>query len=107
MALVSKGINWEQELKNPKTVEQLVIDAFPDAPVMFRIARAESQFNPEAKNPESTATGVFQILIGTWKDKRYGCTGERTNAIDNIACARKIYDISGTVPWNSSKENWQ
>lgn len=60
--------------------------------------------NPSAKNPRSTATGVFQILIGTWH--AYGCTGERTNAADNIRCARKIYDESGTTPWNASKYAW-
>ena len=84
----------------------MVIAEFKDAPVMVSIARAESQFNPKAKNPNSTATGVFQILIGTWNDPYYGCVGERTDPQDNIDCARKIYEKSGTVPWNSSKANW-
>ncbi len=86
------------------TVEDLVTDAFPDAPVMVRIARAESSFIPTAKNPHSTATGVFQILKSTWIAT--GCTGTSTVAADNIACARKLYDSAGTAPWNSSKENW-
>jgi len=86
------------------SVEDMVASAFPDAPIMLEIARAESQFNHRAKNPHSTATGVFQILIGTWNG--YGCTGERTNPIDNIACARKIYDAEGTRPWNASSYHW-
>ncbi len=86
------------------TVKELVEEAFPDAPVMVHVARAESQFNPSAKNPHSTATGVFQILVGTWHG--YGCTGERTNAKDNISCARVIYEESGLTPWNASIHAW-
>lgn len=60
--------------------------------------------DPNAENPGSTATGVFQILIGTWED--YGCTGNRMDAEDNIACARKIYDQSGLTPWEASRHKW-
>lgn len=88
----------------PPTVRDLVVYEFRDAPVMVRIASAESSFDPTQKNPTSTATGLFQILIGTWK--YYKCTGSRTNAEDNIACARKIYTAQGTAPWNSSKSVW-
>lgn len=87
------------------TVQGLVAQAFPTAPVMVRIAKAESSFVPTARNQGSTATGVFQILSGTWK--AYGCTGSRTNAADNIACAKKLYEDSGTTPWNSSSLKWQ
>lgn len=82
----------------------MVRAAFPDAPIMIEVARAESQFIPTAKNPNSSATGVFQILLSTWNG--YKCTGNRTNAADNIACARKLYDASGTTPWNASKYMW-
>lgn len=78
---------------------------FENTPVMIRIAAAESSFDPKAKNPGSTATGLFQILAGTWKS--YGCTGSRTNAADNIACAKKMYEESGTIPWKSSEDKWQ
>jgi hypothetical protein len=73
---------------------------FSDAPVMYRVAEAESGFNPNARNTTSTAKGVFQILDGTWE--AYRCTGNVLNAEDNITCARKIYDTEGTIPWNSS-----
>lgn len=86
------------------TPQELVIQAFPDAPVMVRIAAAESSFIPTAKNPASTATGIFQILSGTFKS--YKCDGVQSNASDNIACARKIYNKEGTAPWNSSKNVW-
>lgn len=88
----------------PPTPAQLVALTFSNAPVMLRVAKAESSFIPTAKNPDSSATGIFQILIGTWR--AYGCTGSRTNAADNISCARKIYDAQGTTPWDSSKYKW-
>ncbi len=91
----------------PKDREQyylMIVEAFPDAPIMLKIARAESGFKPWEKNPNSSASGLFQILTGTWK--LHGCEGDVFNAEDNIACARKIYDDSGTKPWNESKPFW-
>lgn len=82
--------------------------AFPNAPVMVRIADAESDFIPTIKNPGSSASGLFQILRKTWND--YGCVGDfETSRFDpdaNIACAKKLYQRSGTTPWNESKEMW-
>jgi hypothetical protein len=86
------------------TPQELVQGTFYDAPVMVRIAKAESSFIPTAKNPNSTATGLFQILKGTYI--AYDCSGVATNPIDNINCARKIYNAEGTTPWNSSRSVW-
>lgn len=44
--------------------------------------------DPKAKNPNSTAKGIFQILDGTWK--LYECTGDVFNIEDNTRCANKI-----------------
>lgn len=98
------ALSWEQVQNNPVIVEHMVRRTFADAPIMVDVARAESQFVPTAKNPKSTAKGVFQILDGTFK--HYKCDGNVLNASDNIRCARKIYDHEGTEPWNSSKDNW-
>lgn len=40
----------------------------------LKIAQVESNFNPVAKNPKSSASGLFQFTNGTWRDlvKRYG-----------------------------------
>lgn len=86
-----------------EAVVSLISAEFPDAPVMLRIARAESQFIPTAKNPHSTATGLFQVLRGT--AAAYGC-GDQTIPEESIKCARKIYDKEGTRPWASSSANW-
>lgn len=72
--------------------------------IMVDIAWAESQFVPTARNPRSTAKGIFQILDGTWSGA--GCTGNVLNADDNIRCARVLYDQSGTRPWLASSHAW-
>lgn len=87
------------------TPKEMVEAEFTDAPVMVRVARAESGFNPLAKNPHSSATGLFQILKSTWTAT--GCTGTSTIASDNIACARKLYDDAGTAPWTASEAGWK
>lgn len=94
--------------KTPKpkvlTVEGKVQETFGEDNIMNKVAFCESSFNPEAKSNSSTATGLFQIIIGTWN--HYKCTGDRTNADDNIKCAKKIYDKRGTQDWNASKHCW-
>lgn len=37
-----------------------------DTNVALKIARCESNLNPYAKNPNSSATGLFQFTSGTW-----------------------------------------
>lgn len=85
-------------------VERQIRAAFPDAPIMVDVAKAESQFQLHADNPRSTAYSVFQILEPTFYS--YGCKGERGILEVEIACARKIYDKSGTTPWDASKSVW-
>lgn len=75
-----------------------------DILTMIRIARAESNFRADAKNPNSTATGIFQIIIGTWDSNR--CEGERWDYQDNIRCAYKLYQRRGFQPWDASKHIW-
>lgn len=94
--------NEEDMLAIKKAVE----NEFGVGHVMVRIAEAESSFSESAANPKSTARGVFQILVGTFNDPYYGCTGDRHKAKDNIECARKIYEKSGTTPWASSQASW-
>lgn len=67
---------------------------------MKSIAYVESGFNPKAKNPNSSATGVYQIIKGTWS--HFKCTGDRENAEDNIKCAVKIVTTSGYSHWVTS-----
>lgn len=71
---------------------------------MVRIARAESNFRPYAKNSQSTASGVFQILWGTWNANN--CQGSAFNFKDNVICAWRLHIARGFQPWNASKKVW-
>jgi len=85
--------------------EKAMVEAeFGVGHAMVAIARSESRFDPGAWNCASSATGIFQIIIGTWHG--FSCTGSRVNPEDNINCARKIYDANGTRDWNASKHVW-
>jgi len=73
-----------------------------DAESAKAVAFCESSKNPHAKSKISSATGLFQIIKGTWKG--YKCQGDPENAFDNIVCAKRIYDAQGS--WNTSG-GWQ
>lgn len=49
--------------------------------LLERIAKVESGNNPNAKNPNSSASGLFQITDGTWRDlqKKYGLSGNKND----------------------------
>lgn len=72
--------------------------------IMLKIAKCESNFNPEAMNKTSTATGLYQIINSTWK--QFKCTGGITDVEDNIKCAMKLASLDGYHQWNASKSCW-
>ncbi len=41
--------------------------SWADSPALANILEHESSFNPNAKNPHSTAYGLFQFLDSTWR----------------------------------------
>lgn len=53
-----------------------------DANEALRIAECESGLNPQAKNYNSTAKGLYQFLDSTWQ--YIGSPGDRFNVRDNI-----------------------
>ena len=56
--------------------------------IMYSIMMCESGGNPKAKNPTSSAKGLYQIIDGTWDS--FQCTGDVLNGEDNTKCAQKI-----------------
>ena len=104
------------EVKEP-TVEEMIIeyatlkDVDPD--LALRIARCESNFNPKAKNPNSSASGVYQWIKGSfeyygklyWKDDYY--QKDRFNPKDNIELAIWVISTKGTSDWTESRHCWQ
>ena len=65
---------------------------------MLALAFCESEFIWNAKNPTSTARGVYQYLIGTWEETESAKKGlERNNIEANIREA--MIDISNGESW--------
>lgn len=81
------------------TCESAIDEVFGEgAEQAKKVSFCESSFNPQAKHTNSSAKGCFQIIRGTWS--LFKCTGDPLNAIDNVKCAKKIYDY--TEAWNTS-----
>jgi soluble lytic murein transglycosylase-like protein len=65
----------------------------------LEIMACESGGNPDAKNPRSTARGLFQILASLWAP-HFGVSYDDLYMPDlNVELARKIYDIQGWDAW--------
>lgn len=64
--------------------------------IMKSIAFSESGCRQFAKNPTSSASGVFQIMYNTARG--YNC-GDRFNAWENMDCAIRIYKAAGFSQW--------
>jgi muramidase (phage lysozyme) len=77
------------------------------ADLPLRIARCESNFRWDAKNPSSTASGVFQFLSSTWATKPLAQQGASVfNADANVHTAIWLMSLGKTSMWNSSKSCW-
>lgn len=68
-----------------------------EADRMLLIAKYESGYNAGAYNSEYGASGVFQIIPGTWSG--YNCQGNIYNAIDNTICAVRVLRGGGWNQW--------
>jgi hypothetical protein len=75
-----------------------------DIETLLRVVQCESGWDQWAKNKNSSASGLFQILRGSWE--YYGCSGNVFAGRDNIDCAMIIIERDGFVPWDSSKSCW-
>lgn len=83
-----------------------------DSGTTMLIAWCESRFRSDAKNPNSTATGVFQFIRGSWQyygERIYGKEFEfksPTNPVDNIDLALTIMSERGYTDWTASSHCW-
>jgi hypothetical protein len=67
-----------ETVKREIALQSLIYDV--DTDTALRIANCESEYKYNAKNKHSTATGIYQILRGSWNDE----WGDRLNYKDNI-----------------------
>ena len=84
-----------------------------DSDLALAVARAESNFDPKAKNPLSTASGIFQFLDGTFKQfclKSYSLTNSMAEKNDpdiQIECAMRMISEGGLSHWYASQHLWK
>lgn len=73
----------------PDAIRSLVETYFPAEWVdeALSVSYCESRWNPGAKNPKSTASGLFQFLAKTWE--RYG-RGDVFDPEANVAAAARM-----------------
>lgn len=78
---------------------------------MERIKQCESKGNPYAKNPNSTASGLYQFLRGSWSyygHLKWGTLEGRDvfDPEDNEELAYWVAQKYGLSPWYASRHCW-
>jgi hypothetical protein len=79
----------------------------------IEIVRAESNFDINAKNKGSTASGLAQYINGTFKSfciDNYGLTdsmNEKNNPYVQIECLVMMLADGGVHHWSASKSIWK
>lgn len=76
----------------------------PDYRILERVINCESGWKPEAKNANSTASGLFQFLSSTWA--KWG-HGDVLDGFANIEAGVKLYNSEGLEPWKASASCWK
>ena len=76
--------------------------------IASKIISCESGWDYTAKNPNSTAYGISQIIDGTWKlaEKLSNKKLDRYNKDDQLYATIILLNRYGTKPWESSKYCW-
>lgn len=60
------------------------------------LAYVESNFSSTAKNPNSSASGVFQWIKSSWASH---CEGDVFDAFDNISCSMRVIGEGKLYHW--------
>jgi len=82
----------------------LINVVFPDDRAWaLKVAKRESGFRCTARNPHSSASGLFQLMaIHEPRAARMGYEWQdiKTSCLANLDVARALYDEQGHTPWN-------
>ncbi len=77
----------------------------------IRVIRCESGGNPTAKNPRSTASGLFQHLASMWGDRSVAAGVAGSDVFDPVAnvqvAAWLVYEGGGWSHWYTSRPCWR
>lgn len=76
--------------------------------IFEKICFCESSNNPNAFNPKSGATGLFQVIPSSERfcEKGLGKEMDMFNPEDNIECANYLMEHGGLAHWAASIECW-
>lgn len=99
-----------KEVKMLKSVKDYKIAMFREREnekyaVLNKIIMCESGGNRFAKNPKSSALGIFQIINGTRDlcERNLGVKIDRTNVDDSWLCAKWLFNRYGLSSWEQCK----
>ncbi len=106
-----------REVKTPEQVREYIIYVASaegvDVSMALAIAKAESGFNPNAENPKSTASGVYQFLDGTFKAycinkfKMTDTMEDKNHPAIQVNCAiDMLREKNGYKHWYASFGGW-
>lgn len=73
------------------------------------VIECESGGNPDAQNPRSTASGLFQFINGTWRaygGGEFARTAAGATAQEQTIVAERAYAAQGLRPWAASRSCW-
>jgi len=76
--------------------------------ILVAIRGCESGHDYTARNPRSSASGAFQFIDSTWRaygDSRWTRAYLAPREVQDAAALR-LYQASGTSPWNASRSCW-
>ncbi len=77
----------------------------------LRIIWCESKGDPNAENPTSTASGLFQHLGSLWEERTAEAAMEGADIFDPVAntamAAWLVYEAGGWSHWNASRSCWR
>ena len=93
----------------PAQVDSLIRQHFQEADVALalRIAWCESRYDTNAKNPHSSASGLFQVMEGWWSGAWSSYPAFNPyDAEQNVKFAAWLFYNSGKQNWNPSRGCW-
>ena len=96
-------------LTDKEEMKQMVISQVGDNNAILKIMKCESGYNPQAKNPKSTAYGLCQFLDSTWiyVQNKWGIALNRDSVDDQIYACNRLWAEEGRIHWLESAHCWE
>jgi membrane-bound lytic murein transglycosylase MltF len=95
-------VDWTED-----RIKREIREVFVEIPELaIAIANCESRLKPDARNPVTPDTGIFQINNVHKKDWEAQGYTDMTDPEQNIAYAHSLYKRDGLSPWKPSQTCW-